>query len=185
MVHLTRLMKIRVPEASSETPTPTSPNAYDRISRALGFLDRYDKPGNVDRAIVALNAAVASDPRFALGYATLCDAYRMKYRTENDPAIIPQAESNCMKALQLNDKLPAVHVIGWLSSTPLSGRTTSLSQQYQESDGHESERCRSTLIGLSEVNEKLNHPGKPSKLQTSDRAAARLLERIPEAGALL
>jgi len=33
-------------------------------------MQRYDKPGNLDLAIAALNSAVDKDPRFAVGYAT-------------------------------------------------------------------------------------------------------------------
>jgi serine/threonine-protein kinase len=156
MAHLTRLMKISVPDASLDVPAPTIPNAYESYLKALGLLDRYYKPGNVDQAIIALNAAVTSDPRFALGYATLCDAYRIKYGNENDPAIIPQAESNCMKALQLNDKLPAVYVRLAQLNTTLERNDVAL-QQYQKAMEMNPGDV-DTLIGLSEVNERLNRP---------------------------
>ena len=85
LVHLGRMMKVSVPEGIAQAKS-TNANAYRSYIEGLGFLQRYDKPGNVDRAIAALDSSVKADPRFALGYATLCDAYRMKFQTENDPA---------------------------------------------------------------------------------------------------
>ena len=38
----------------------TTPKTYESYLKAVGLLDRWDKPGNVDAAIVALNAAVKS-----------------------------------------------------------------------------------------------------------------------------
>jgi serine/threonine protein kinase/tetratricopeptide (TPR) repeat protein len=156
VAHLARLMKVRVPETVPNESEPTTPSAYESYLKALGLLERYDKPGNVDQAIGALNAAVKADPRFTLGYASLCNAYRIKYGNENDPAIIPQAEANCIKALHLNDKLPTVYVrLAQLNTT--LGKNDIALQQYEkamEMNPHDVD----TLIGLSRVNEKLNRP---------------------------
>src|SRR3984885_9941104 len=85
LIHLGRMMKVSVPAGTTQAKS-ANPNAYRSYIEGLGFLQRYDKPGNVDRAIAALDSSVKADPRFALGFATLCDAYRMKFQTENDPA---------------------------------------------------------------------------------------------------
>jgi eukaryotic-like serine/threonine-protein kinase len=159
--HLARLMKLRVPEEVLDQRPNTTTSAYESYLKALGLLERYDKPGNVDQAITALDAAVKSDPRFALGYATLCNAYRLKYANENDPASIPQAESNCMRALQLNDKLPAVYVrLAQLNTTV--GKNDIALQQYEKAMSM-NPRDIDTLIGLSRVNEKLNRPEEAEK----------------------
>ena len=161
VAHLARLMKVRVPEAVPNESEPTTPSAYESYLKALGLLERYDKPGNVDQAIVALDAAVKADPRFALGYASLCNAYRIKYGNENDPAVIPMAESNCMKALQLNDKLPTVYVrLAQLNTT--LGKDDIALQQYEKAM-EMNPRDVDTLIGLSRVNEKLNRPQEAEK----------------------
>lgn len=162
VAHLARLMKIRIPDASVEKPAPTTTaSAYESYLKALGLLDRYDKPGNVDQAIGALNVAVKADTQFALGYATLCNAYRLKYMNENDPASIPPAESNCMKALQLNDKLPAVYVrLAQLNTTV--GKYDIALQQYEKAMKM-NPRDVDSLIGLSRVNEKLNRPDEAEK----------------------
>jgi eukaryotic-like serine/threonine-protein kinase len=159
--HLARLMKLRVPDESPDQGTNTTPRAYESYLKALGLLDRYDKPGNVDQAIGALNSAVKADSQFALGYATLCNAYRLKYVDENDPASIPLAESNCMKAVQLNDKLPAVHVrLAQLNTTV--GKYDIALQQYEKAMKM-NPRDVDSLIGLSRVNEKLNRVDEAEK----------------------
>ena len=159
--HLARLMKLRVPEEVPDQLPNTTPRAYESYLKALGLLDRYDKPGNVDQAIVALNTAVKADARFALAYATLCNAYRLKYVNENDPASIPLAESNCRKALDLNDRLPTVYVrLAQLNTT--IGKNDIALQQYEKAMSM-NPRDVDTLIGLSRVNEKLNRPDEAEK----------------------
>jgi len=78
--------------------------------KALGYTQRYDKAGNLDLAITALNDAVKADPRFALGFAQLGEAYRLKYQLDKDKKWIDEALANCQKAQQLDDRLPAVYV---------------------------------------------------------------------------
>jgi serine/threonine-protein kinase len=159
--HLARLMKLRVPEEPEEKRSGTTPTAYESYLKALGLLERYDKPGNVDQAIGALQTAVKADTRFALGYATLCNAYRLKYVNENDPASIPLAESNCLKALKLNDKLPTIYVrLAQLNTTV--GKNDIALQQYEKATSMNPHDV-DTLIGLSRVNEKLNRPDEAEK----------------------
>src|SRR5271163_1843104 len=76
---------------------------------ALGFMQRYDKPGNLDRAIAALQESLKSDPLVALGYAQLGVAYRMKYQTTRDPKWLDLALANCQKAEELDTRLPSVY----------------------------------------------------------------------------
>lgn len=118
VVHLARMMKVNAPDASHAAAGSVAPSAYESYLKALGYLQRYDKPGNPDLAISGLNSAVESDPRFALGYATLGEAYRLKFLMVHDPASVEQAFANCRKALEIDDRLPAVHVtLGKLQAT--------------------------------------------------------------------
>jgi tetratricopeptide (TPR) repeat protein len=87
-----------------------TPAAYEQYLKALGYVQRYDKPGNLASAIAALEIAVKTDPRFALGFAELGEAYRLKYVTEVNPKWIDEAMANCQKAAQLDDHIPAVFV---------------------------------------------------------------------------
>jgi len=52
----------------------------------------------------------AADPRFALGFAQLGEAYRLKYQMDKDKRWIEEALANCQKAQQLDDRLPMVYV---------------------------------------------------------------------------
>lgn len=84
--------------------------SYELYLKALGYTQRYDKPENLDLAIGALNEAVKRDPRFALGFAQLGEAYRLKYRLDKDKKWLDEALANCEKAQELNDRLPMVYV---------------------------------------------------------------------------
>ncbi len=106
-----RLMHIEVsPEMLSATGGGTVPAAYESYLTALGYVQRYDKPGNLDLAIQSLQDAVKTDPRFALGYAELGESYRLKYQLDQNPKWTDEAIANCNRASQLDDRLPATYV---------------------------------------------------------------------------
>jgi serine/threonine-protein kinase len=106
-----KLMRIEAtPEMLHATGGAANAGAYELYLKALGYTQRYDKPGNLDLAIAALDNAVKADPRFALGFAQLGEAYRLKYRLDKDKKWIDEALANCQKAQQLDDRLPAVYV---------------------------------------------------------------------------
>jgi eukaryotic-like serine/threonine-protein kinase len=108
---MAKLMKIEVtPEMLRASSGPVNTGAYELYLKALGYTQRYDKAGNLDLAIAELNEAVKTDPRFALGFAQLGEAYRLKYSLDKDSKWIDEALANCQKAQQLNDRLPAVFV---------------------------------------------------------------------------
>ena len=86
------------------------PAAYEAYLKALSYLQRYDKRGNLDLAISELQSAVEHDPQFALGYAEQGEAYRLKYQQEHDRKWIDEALANCKKASALNNQLSVVYV---------------------------------------------------------------------------
>ena len=111
VARLARLMHINVTaDMLRNTGGSVTPAAYEGYLKALGYLQRYDKPGNLDAAISVLESAVKTDPRFALGFAELGEAYRLKYVTEVNPKWVDEAMANCQKAAQLDDRIPAVYV---------------------------------------------------------------------------
>jgi serine/threonine-protein kinase len=108
---LARLMHVEVPATALHgAESPAAPAAYESYLKALGYMQRYDKPGNLDQAIIALTGAVASDPQFALGYAGLGEAYRLKYQLDKNPKWTELALANGAKATALNSSLPAAYV---------------------------------------------------------------------------
>ncbi len=108
---LAQLMHVEVPASALHTAEGmSSPAAYESYLRALGYMQRYDKPGNLDQAIAALSTAVNTDSQFALGYAGLGEAYRLKYQVDKDSRWASLALTNGARATALNDRLPSAYV---------------------------------------------------------------------------
>jgi len=116
---LARLMNINVSAALlRDTGGSATPAAYESYLKALGLIQRYDKPGNLDQAITVLNDAVKTDPKFALGYASLGEAYRLKNQVDPNPKWTEQASAMLERAVQLDDRLPSPYVsLGRLHSS--------------------------------------------------------------------
>ncbi len=110
VVRLARMMKINASDALNADAKNVVPSAYESYLKALGYLQRYDKPGNPDLAISVLKAAIEKNPYFALGFATLGEAYRLKFLMDHDPASVEQAFANCRKAVEIDEHLPSVFV---------------------------------------------------------------------------
>ena len=107
---LARLMKISTGNTLVKAGGSANHAAYEDYLTALGYTQRFDKPGNLDLAIASLRKAVQTDPAFALGYAQLGEAYRLKYQAEKNPEWLDQAQANCQKAAELDNRIPAVFV---------------------------------------------------------------------------
>ena len=111
VARLARMMHIAVTaDMLRDTGGNVVPAAYEGYLNALGYIQRYDKPGNLDLAISALESAIKTDPRFALGYAELGEAYRLQYRRDPNPKWLEEAAANCQRAAELNDRLPVIYV---------------------------------------------------------------------------
>jgi eukaryotic-like serine/threonine-protein kinase len=111
VARIAKLMNINVtPEMLRGASGAAAPAAYESYLKALGYMQRYDKAGNLDQAIFALNDAVAADPRFALGYAALGEAYRLKNQVDPNPKWNELASTNLDRALHLNDRLAVSYV---------------------------------------------------------------------------
>jgi serine/threonine-protein kinase len=96
--------------ARAAVAAPSYANEYDAYRAARGWLDRYDKKGNVERAVEALEAAVRLNPNYALGYAGLSEAYLRRNAAKPDPQGQRRAREAADKAVRLNADLAAAHV---------------------------------------------------------------------------
>jgi eukaryotic-like serine/threonine-protein kinase len=116
VARLARLMNLAVTaDMLRNTGGHVDPAAYADYLTALGYMQRYDKPGNLDLAVAALENAVKTDPGFALGYGELAEAWRLKNRTDPNPKSLAEAESNAEKAAQIDNSLASVYVtLGWI-----------------------------------------------------------------------
>ena len=108
---LARMMHVEVPATALHAAEGTSaPAAYESYLKALGYMQRYDKPGNLDQAIASLSSSLSTDPQFALGYAALAEAYRLKYQLDKNPKWTELALEDGTKATNLNSTLPSAYV---------------------------------------------------------------------------
>ncbi len=87
-----------------------NPAAYEDYLKALGYMQRYDKPGNLDQAITALKNSVHTDPRFALGYAQLGEAYLRKYKTDQNTQWLDEAQGYGQKAIEIDNRIPGAYI---------------------------------------------------------------------------
>jgi len=169
VLSLARLMKV---SASTPALTPAgsvSPNSYESYIKALGYMQRYDKPGNLDQAISELNAAIASDPRFALGHATLGEAYRLKFETDHHPEWVERAFASCRTAAEIDNRLPAAHVtLGHLNVT--LGKDDVALQEFQRALDIKASNA-DALIGIAGVYE---HMGRLADAEANYRRAIAL-----------
>jgi len=149
VARMAKLMRIEVtPEMLRATGGAVNAGAYESYLKALGYTQRYDKAGNLDLAIAALENAVKADPRFALGFAQLGEAYRLKYQLDKNTKWIDEALANCQKAQQLDDRLPVVYVtLGHIHRN--TGKYDLALQEYQRALQLDP-RSADAVIGLAE-----------------------------------
>lgn len=153
VIRLARLLRVNVPETARSSSE--GQGVYESYLKALGYMQRYDKPGNPDLAISALNSAVEKDHRFALGYATLGEAYRLKFLMVRDSDSVEYAFASCRKAIEFNERLPAVHVtLGKLQAT--LGKSALALQEFRKALDINA-RDASALMGLASADEHLGN----------------------------
>jgi len=134
---------LSVKDAQTELP----PAAYQSYLNGREYLERYDKPGNLDAAVRLFETATKADPKFALAFAALGEAYWEKYALNDDPRWVQLASAACQRAAQLNDQLPAVYVtLGRIhSGTGLHDLAIQEFQRAQELDHNDPD----ALLGLA------------------------------------
>ena len=131
VAQLARMMHLNVTaDMIRDTGGSVTPAAYEDYLKALGYMQRYDKPGNLDQAVQALQSALQTDPRFALGYAALGKAYQLKSLLDMDPKWTDEAAANCQRALELDDKLAVPYItLGRIHAD--SGKYDLATQEFQ------------------------------------------------------
>jgi eukaryotic-like serine/threonine-protein kinase len=107
---LAKLMNLSVSAGTKVDGGTAAPAAYEDYLTALGYMERYDKPGNLDLAVNSLQNAVETDPNFALGKAQLGEAFRLKYVVDQNPRWLVEAEANGRRAVELDKQMPAAYV---------------------------------------------------------------------------
>jgi tetratricopeptide (TPR) repeat protein len=164
---LASLMHVSTTQQSLENPAHTSaPSAYENYLKALGYIERYDKPGNLDMAIGELEKAVTADPQFALGFAEECEAYRLKYQLDQNPQWVDAASAKCKSAADIDNRLPMVYVtLGKLHSG--QGKDDLALQEFQQALAL-NRRDSNAMMGMANAYERMGRIAEAEKTyQTS------------------
>ncbi len=90
--------------------TPAVPDAYAFYVQGRGYLQRFEDPANIDRAIDVFTRALRLDPRYALAHAAIAEAYWRKYEATKDSTWIARARAEGDEAVQLDEGLAQAHV---------------------------------------------------------------------------
>jgi tetratricopeptide (TPR) repeat protein/TolB-like protein len=84
--------------------------AYSAYLRGTGYLDNYDRPESLDRAVGDFQQALSVDPNYALAYAGLGSAYWKKYENTKDTQWVDKSRESCERALTLDKTIAAGHL---------------------------------------------------------------------------
>ena len=109
LADLLNLVLTEVPEGLASRV----PGAYDAYLRGRGYLYRYDRKDNLDRALQSFEDAAFRDSSFALAYLGKAETYwRMfRHRKAEDPELLMSARLAAERALELNSGLATAHVV--------------------------------------------------------------------------
>jgi len=108
-----RMLELQLSPSSASALTAHGTNvltAYDFYVQGIGYLQRYERPENVENAIKLFQRAIAEDPAYAQAQAELAQAYWYKYSATKDPQWADQAKSAVKAARDQNSQLPEVQL---------------------------------------------------------------------------
>lgn len=91
-------------------PATSNVDAFHHYAEGKTLMERHDKSENLTSAIHLFEEALNLDPKFALAYAGLGEAYCQKYHKEGDPAYMKRAVEACDNALILDPSQAQVHI---------------------------------------------------------------------------
>jgi serine/threonine-protein kinase len=84
----------------------TQPEAYDYYLRGRGYLQDYDRIDSLENAIAGFRRSLEWDPRFALAYAGLGQAFLNKYALARSPELLQAANDACRRSTELDPSSP-------------------------------------------------------------------------------
>ena len=107
------------------------PAAFELYIQGLGYLQRYERPENINNAIQALEEAVVLDNQFALAYAALGQVYWRKFENTRERVWVDLASEQSERAFQLNNQLLQAHITLGMIGTG-TGRYREAIQHYND-----------------------------------------------------
>lgn len=158
------LLRLKLaPQAHTALQASSTPvaSAYQCYLEARGYLQRYDRSGNLDHALALLNRAIELDPNYALAWAGLSEACQDRYHLTADPKWLDTARNNALRAVELNANLPAGHINAG-DSALLLGRANEALTDYQNALKLEPSNP-DALRGLANAWQALHRPAEAEK----------------------
>ncbi|MBZ5541260.1 MAG: tetratricopeptide repeat protein [Acidobacteriia bacterium] len=143
--------------------------AYDYYLQGRGYLQNYDRVENLDSAVQVFERALALDPRYALAYAGLGDAYWKKYESSREPAWIERSREACQQANRLDSRLSSAHAcLGSLYAG--TGNYQEAAREFERAVENEPTND-AAFHGLADA---YQHLGKPQDAEATYRRAIEL-----------
>ncbi|HKR23593.1 MAG TPA: protein kinase, partial [Pyrinomonadaceae bacterium] len=99
-----------VDQSRMEKMYTANPEAYELYLKGRFYWNKRTA-ADFEKAIVFFQQAIEKDPKYALAYSGLADAYTLLTVYTNQPPIqlMPKAKAAALKALELDDKLAEAH----------------------------------------------------------------------------
>jgi tetratricopeptide (TPR) repeat protein len=113
LLRLARLLDIQLdPKAMAllSAGGTRAPGAHEFYLQGRGYLQRPERPENVDTALGLFERALTRDPDYALAHAAVADACWRKYEATKDPTWVERARASGATALRLSPTLSQAHV---------------------------------------------------------------------------
>jgi tetratricopeptide (TPR) repeat protein len=102
-------VRVSPDERQRMNAAPTlKPNALAAYWRGRALIERRDVKGNLDSAIASFTEAVTLDPKFAIAYAAMGEAYWEKYNETRDASWTDKALDAGTTALRIDPNQPEV-----------------------------------------------------------------------------
>jgi tetratricopeptide (TPR) repeat protein len=108
VLRVARLLGVEVgPEARSLVAAggTSAPGAYEFYLQGRAYLQRYEKPENIDAALGLFERALALDAEFALAHAAFAEASWRKYEATREATWVDRARAAGARAVDLSPTL--------------------------------------------------------------------------------
>jgi eukaryotic-like serine/threonine-protein kinase len=126
-----RMLELQLSPSNASSLTEhgtTSLEAYAFYVQGVGYLQRYERPENVENAMGLFRRAIQADPNYARAQAELAQAYWYKYSATKDPQWAEAAKTAVKAASDLDSQLPEVQ----LSIANMNQRTGAYAEALSE-----------------------------------------------------
>jgi serine/threonine-protein kinase len=107
------------------------PGAYDAYLRGRGYLYRFDRAGNLDRARQEFEQAIQLDPSFAAAFAGLAETHLRDARQQKSAALGEAALAAAARARELAPNFATAHIL-YGGSLATLGRGTEAAKALEE-----------------------------------------------------